>query len=304
MKTTQIFQIIIALVIFTSCNPYDLDDNTIYWNTNALVRMQLKGNVKQVKSMNGTNIVNFTSHGLISDITHNSEYLSYTETYDYTNNRLVSISRNTTLGKTTGITEINFDYQNFGKYILQDKYMLLTDALIPNLKSKSGNPTTTYSMDGETLYIVENYQGGNIDSTIVEYTDKYPTRIIRPDGTEVKDFEYASNGMFKKYAVYSQAPTWQNKATYYFHPDNQYLMLDSMVQVHVEGSFTRKDIDIYQYDSNKNLILFKNYMGENKYTYPDLDSNGNWLTKEWQYRSNSTQNWSSATTETRTITYY
>lgn len=303
MKTTQAFLVIFVLALLVSCNPYDLDDETIYWNSNTLVRAQLKGNVRQVNWMDGTNIENFDSDGFITSVQHTDAMSAYTESYDYTGNRLVSISRNTTLGKIS-TTTMNFDYQNIEKYVLQDKYRLLNDALVPNLKSKTGNPEVTYVLNGETLFLIENYTDGNIDTTVIEYTGKYPTRIVRSDHVEIKDFEYATNGMFKKYTSYTSAPTWTNIATYYFHPDDQYLRLDSMVQVHTEGSFVRKDIDTYEYDTNKNLILFKNYMGEEKYIYPDVDSVGNWLTREIQYRSNSTQPWGLLKSETRTITYY
>ncbi len=304
MKTTHAFLVIFSLAFLVSCNPYELDDETIYWNSNTLIRAQLKGNVKQVNWMNGTNIENFDSDGFITSVQHADPNSAYTESYDYTGSRLVSITRNTTLGKSVSTITMNFDYQNIEKYVLQDKYRLLNDALVPNLKSKTGNPEVTYVLNGETMFLIENYTEGNTDTTVIEYTGKYPTRIIRSDNTEIKDFEYATNGMFKKYSVFTNSPTWNNKATYYFHPDDQYLRLDSMVQVHTEGSFVRKDIDTYEYDTNKNLILFKNYMGEEKYIYPDVDSIGNWLTREIQYRSNSNQPWGLLKTETRTITYY
>jgi hypothetical protein len=309
MKTIKIFCSVLffTVIFFASCNPNEIDDVSIYWNTNTLTRLQLNGNVKKVVSNSGKQVDEFNHDGYITKSVYTDTDFSSTTIYNYdSNGKLLSIDFTSTGGKGAEYTT-TFEYQNINKYVVQNKYHLLMDGLAPNLKARINDYSRSdYVMEGSNLKIIESHISEGItyrDTTLVEYDGKYPSKITSGE-LLIDNISYASNGMFLNYTKTTQTETWSSECVYYFKPDNQYLMLDSMVQTSIDGAFTRIDKDEYQYDVNKNMTGFKNYMGEYKYIYSYLDATNNWTIKETQYRPINTTTWGNSTTETREITYW
>lgn len=309
MKIPKIYLFLFVLILFTfsSCDPNEIDNASVYWNSNTLTRLQLKGNVKKIDLNSGMQVDEFNQNGFITKSVYTNVDFTSTTIYNYdSSDKLLSIDFTSTGGKGVAYTT-NFEYQNVNKYIVQNKYHLLMDGLVPNFKASINEfSRTDYEVTGNILKIIESYESEGVtyrDTTVVEYDGKYPTKITSGE-LSIDNFSYATNGMFLGYTQTTQNETWSSECIYYFKPDNEYLMLDSMVNASTQGASTRIDRDIYEYDPvYKTMTGFKNYMGEYRYTYT-YDSNQNWISKLTEYRSDSSSAFSVFSTENRVITYW
>jgi len=299
------FSILIASFIITSCDSYTIGDPSVYWNSNTLTRLQLKDNVKKIiwTVGNGNQVYDFNSTGFVINSVYTDGALSINNVYNYeSNGRLLSIDRTTT-GGIEGTISTTFEYENTGKYVVQNKNSLLTDALVPNLKKATNSLTqAVYQDNRENIKIIET-TGSHKDTTLIEYVGNFPESITLSNGTIYTDFIYDTYGKFKTYTKINQKTTSPYECKYYFKTDNQYLMLDSMVQRNIQESYIRIDKDIYGYNSNKDLATFSNSLGNYRHTYT-YDSYHNWITKKTEFKSIGTENWELFSQESRVITYW
>ncbi|MDD3322597.1 MAG: hypothetical protein PHS59_14255 [Paludibacter sp.] len=299
------FLILIVSAIITSCDPYTIGDPSVYWNSNTLNRLQLKDNVKRVTWTvgNGNQVYDFNSTGFVIFSAYTDGALSINEVYNYElNGRLLSIVRITTGGTEDVITK-TFQYQNTGKYVVQNKNSLLIDALVPNLKKiMNGLTQTVYQDNGKNIKIIE-MNGSYNDTTLVEYVGNFPESITLSNGTVYTDFTFDTYGKFKTYTKTYKNTTCSNECKYYFKTNDQYLMLDSMVQRNIQDSYIQIDKDKYSYNSNMDLATLSNSLGNYRYTYT-YDSYHNWITKMTDFKSIGTEDWGLSSQESREITYW
>ena len=294
-----------ATVLFTSCDPNELDDASVYWNSNTLTRMGLNGQVKTLTTTEGKQVYEFNQDGYITKSVYTDTEFTSTSIYNYdSNNKLSSIDFTSTGGKGVAYTT-TFEYENVGKYIVQNQYHLLMDGLVPNLRSISNEfSRTDYVFNGNVMWIINTYTGeaNYMDTVVVNYDGKYPVSLTYDNGF-VNNITYTSNGMFKTYVSGNQGEGYSNISEYYFRPDDQFLLIDSVVHTSTYQSVSSVTVDKYSYNSNKNIIYEESFNSNYDYSYT-YDSHNNWITKATRYKPKETTVWGSPTTETRTITYW
>lgn len=294
-----------ATALLTSCDPNELDDSSVYWNSNTLIRMGLNGQVKTLISTEGKQLYEFNEDGYITKSVYTDTEFTSTSIYNYdSNNKLISIDFNSTGGKGVAYTT-NFEYENVGKYSVQNQYHLLVDGLVPNLRSISTDfSRTDYVFNGNTMLLINTYTGelSYKDTVVVNYEGKYPVSISAANSF-VNNITYAANGMFKTYVSGNQGDGYSNLSAYYFRADDQFLLIDSVVHTSVYQSATSVTVDKYSYNSSKNIIYEESFNSNYEYSYT-YDSHNNWTTKVTRYRPQGTEIWSSPTAEMRQITYW
>lgn len=308
MKTTKLalFVFVFSTVLFTSCDPNAIDGNSNYWNSSTLVRLKLNGHVKILTQNNGSQIDEFNLDGYITKSVYTTTDFSSTTIYNYApSGELTSIDFSSTGGKGVDYST-NFLYNVNGKYVLQNQYHLLVDALVPNLKSVSNQfSRTDYVFDGNTMLLIYSYTAESIphhDTTYVAYSGKYPVSLSSANNF-VNDITYATNGMFLSYTSGNQGEGYYNESNYYFKPNDKFLLIDSVVHNSTNQSITSRTVDKYIYDDKNNVIYEESFSSNYEYSYV-YDSLDNWTSKTTRYKPKDTTTWGAPTTETRVITYW
>lgn len=305
MKTLQAYWIVLffAMALFTSCDPSTIEADSNYWSSNTLTREHLNGKVKSITTDNGANIVEYNQDGYITRKVNSSSGNVSTSTYNYkATGELESEAFTSTNGDTPISYSTTYVYEKTNKYVVTNPFHLLMDGLIPNLKSISSKwQQTDFQLNGNTILAISTYESSK-DTTVIEYNGNYPSVVSRGDYS-IRNFVYASNGMFKSYTASNQSLNYSSEEKYYFKSDDKFLLLDSIVDTRTNNNIQSKSKQKYSYDSNRNIIRLESWGTIYEYSYV-YDSQQNWTSKTTRTQTEGTSTWSTPTTETRTITYW
>jgi len=296
-----------ATVLFTSCDPNELDDKSNYWNSSTLVRLKLNDKVKTITYNDNAYKDEFNQDGFITKSTYTSGDMVSTTIHNYdSEGKLTSTDFTSTGSAGNASYSTVYSYNNAGRYIVQQPFHVMISGLVPNL---SGVVTQygkiDYIFQGDNMLLIQSNTYENTtytDTTVVKYNGKYPVSLTTKYSF-AKDMTYASNGMFKTYTEGFQGPGYYDERKYYFKADDTFLLEDSVVFNYTSETSNTKSVMRYTYDSKKNVIAENNNgsLTEHTYTY---DSHNNWTTKTTRYKDKDSSVWQNGSTETRTITYW
>ncbi|MDD3079871.1 MAG: hypothetical protein PHH37_12325 [Paludibacter sp.] len=317
MNKQFIFSILIIIgLISVSCSGNDPDNQngneTNYWETNALVRLQLKGKVKSVKTIYEQNVnysqINFNEAGQIATETYTYESQENTTTYNYNSS-----------GQLVGLGDAEYTYDTHGKYIPFTPFHVNETGLVPNLKAmiQQEGSRTDYVFNGDQLQIIYTYTNyeneTEKDTSFFTYSGKYPVefREVIDNWGEFMKASYAENGMFKVYeegffGTGEYVYTDTRKFTY--KTDDEYLLIDQEEQTYdADGTeYDYKYITTYTYNDKKDIIKTETVDKTEtvtetvEYTY-EYDSQNNWTKRTEKYTYGENVNESEITRE---ITYF
>lgn len=309
MKKLQFVSVLIALTmgLLTSCDTGGTTDDpngneTNYWSSNSLTRMQLHGSVRTlVQDESGFQATYaFNSDG---NLTSYSVVGRYAINYTYENGKLKS--------ETMQSTTTNYEYTNVGKYVPLDSYDLYVKGLVPALSAIiKGTERTDYVFSGSNLSIIHSYNGTPMDTVHFQYTGNYPTgqSFVTPWHTSTLTITYAANGMFKSYSNQMSGQSFQESRVLTFKTDDTYQLKDNAVNSNTFESQTSTSTTKYTYNDKKDITeevsdLDGTVNGGSRYTEYVYDSQGNWTSRKVLLFTMG-QTWEVDRTETRTITYY
>lgn len=315
MKTKHLFTALLCgSLLLLSCDPSDNGGNNDndngssaknYWNSNALVRMQLKGKVHEITEyLYDTITTVFNEQGNIA------ESNGYIYQYD-SNGRLISDGSNT------------YTYNNSGKYIPLASFHIQYTGLYPNLSSvlnEEYDNRTDYEFIADTLLMINSYSVSNptltnIDTTKFIYSGKYPVSTTNPVFGETTTLTYQENGMFKQVVETRESLGYNTKYTYKFLTHPNYLLSNTdqyeyrMLTYGDEWNYS-SNLSTYTYnehfdeitmvsepDSEEGVVMRHEYFD---YVY---DSKGNWTERKSRHKFGDGE-WGEPQLEERLITYF
>ena len=281
LKRCAYLLIILSGLFLSSCDPEDIDETTkTYWESNAWVRLQLKGKVKSVKESANEQftITNFNDKG---QITSTEEQYPNNEPYvvNYTYNSSNQLESD---------GELTYSYGSHGKYIPVHTFHINHAGLIKNLSGTSTEyGSTEFKFEGNNLLMINTYQSEK-DTSVIQYTDNYPTSFTHMNGNwgEFMEATYAENGMF---AIYEEGflgtgeNTYRDSRKHYYKSDSEYLLIDKTVM-----TYTATTVDVttitYTYNDKKDVVKVETKDNDGKVTQKEdisyeYDSTGNWTKK-------------------------
>lgn len=322
MNYLKIF-VIFSILINTACNselPEIIYGN--YYESNTLLRWNLKGKVKSLSIDNDEKIFEFNTAGYVSKIlvNQNGSILIHEYIYD-SNGKLEKIFRYFK-DKPQFRNIESFTYDSTDRLVLKNPSMLVTnfsefdtnqiinDLVLGLSSTTKPNAETKHYFVGDTLYICYNGTINNTlinDTTKVTYAGKYPVSytLISPftkTKAEYKDITFSNFGNIYHFTCEIEDSLSNiSKRTYYYKPNMPSLLLDSIVCEYKSS----RVVDRYTYNSHMDLI--KNHVDdkvpswENVYKY---DSHGNWTKRIVKGRNDNTGRLEYSTTTTREIKYW
>lgn len=317
MKTKHLFTALLcgSLLLLLSCDPSDDGGNNDndngtsvknYWNSNALVRMQLKGNVHEITEYFYDTITTvFNEQGNIA------ESNGYTYQYD-SNGRLISDGSKT------------YTYNNSGKYIPITHFHIQYTGLYPNLSSvfdEEYDNRTDYEFIADTLLMINSYSVSNPDLSNIDtikfiYSGAYPVSTTNPVFGETTTLTYQENGMFKNVVETRESPGYLSTYTHTFLTHPNYLLSNTDLYEHCwsnygDGeSYSSSSLSTYTYnehfdettrveesDSEEGRDMIHEFFD---YVY---DSKGNWTERKSRHKFGDSE-WGEPQLEKRLITYF
>ncbi|HZK03621.1 MAG TPA: hypothetical protein VFC94_04370 [Bacteroidaceae bacterium] len=322
MKTNFFFFLLLCgSLFFLSCDTDNENDNgngngngnsvvaTNYWNSNALTRMQLKGNVyKMIEYFTYDTVITlFNEQGNIL------ESNGYTYCYD-SDGTLISDGENA------------YAYNNIGKYLPVEPYHIQYTGLYPNLSSivneEYGN-RIDYKFIDDTLYMISSYIDIYLDLEVTYfdtikfiYEGAYPIKTTTNfDFGETVTLSYQPNGMFQRVVEDRMSSGYHSIYTYDFLTHPTY-MLSSTVKYEYfydDGNGEEDyswDLLTYSYnDKFDEAMMISEYSDDNPYAmmheYFDYvyDLEGNWIERKSRHRYGDNE-WGDFYQENREIIYY
>lgn len=326
----------VCLMSMTSCET--TDDNgdgdgdgtsSNYWESNALRRMQLRGNVKTLVEGNWT--VQFNDKGNMVSKIENSEWGVIEDTYTYdSNGRLTSqtsinghsqvfgprfLSRNLktadtqqpTLRRADEAVTTTYTYGTHGKYVPIFAFHLLETGLYPNLTAitRTNGTSIEYKFEGDSLLMVNTYVNtyedgteSEKDTTVFHYEGKYPTRS-QTEWSFMKDLTYFADGRFATYTEGHQGPGNYSARVYSMMENSPYILTETIT--YYDNVLERSDTATFTYNEHGDVISMVEGEYQEEYTYTYDDQN-NWIVCTKRYKNGP--EWTEVNTIERTITYY
>ncbi|GAB1414692.1 hypothetical protein MASR2M117_00980 [Paludibacter sp.] len=285
LKRSIYLLIILSGLFLISCDPDEINgDSKNYWETNAWVRLQLKGKVKSVKAITDyeEKTTNFNDNGVITSILSKYQQETNTTTYEYNSS-----------GQVINDGYQTFEYGTHGKYIPRGAFHIREVGLVKNLTAiVTDNGRTSFKFDGNKLLVISSY-GTNIDTAYVQYDGNYPVKINDPSAPNVQwdDYmtsTYFNNGMFKVFEEgffsTSKDNPYRDSRKHYYKEDNEYLLLDKIVRSYNSSTEQRIDTETYTYNDKKDVTKIEEKDKDGKvirtetYSY-EYDTKGNWTKK-------------------------
>ncbi len=305
MKTKLFLGSLILLgMLLSSCDPNELNNTGNYWERNSLSRMQLRGNVKSLTTNNDERVILFNERGFITSNSFNSGTYSSSETYTYASNGQLISKTSVNSGQSTNNTATEtFEYGTHGKYIPSFGFHMPEGGLIPNLKAIIGEESRTdYIFKGDDLYIIyTNLSDNKKDTTaIIKFSGKYP-HSTSTNWSFAKDMTYAGNGMFKTYTEGFHGDGYRNSRIHKFMDDKDYMLLESVTYIDVQGTETTTHTRTLTYNDKKDVITDTEDEYVQEYYDYVYDAQGNWTSRKYRYKN---PEWSTPQTEIRVIQYW
>ena len=303
----KIFFTLVLPFLLISCYYDNLADRPIYWNSNTLTRLQLKDSVKSMSYFNDSvsESYEFNSNGFITSHIRTDNHNTTTELYNYEDNGRLKSVEYRSIGTQTCTDITSFEYITTGKYILRKSTEFFSEALVPNLLSESNSTCRIVYQDNKASVKIIESKNNKKDSLIVYYVGYYPVKVKLSNGTVYSDISYDSYGKFTAYTINYNSDNCSVKKCYYFKPDNQYLLLDSIVQTHitVDSVVIRDCKESFIYNTMKDVTSHSTTNGNFCYSYT-YDSHKNWIKKTTEYRLTDSENWELVSEERREIIYW
>jgi hypothetical protein len=315
------FILLISTVLFIACDPDETGEGNgkvkNYWESNAWVRMQLRGKVKSVTeisdyhgSFNNTS-THFNNQGFITKITSSTDGQTTHET-NYYYNKLGQLEKEINESKNSRSADTTFyTYDTHGKYVINSTFHIHETGLTPNLKSirTIGDYLTEYTFEGDELLII----GTSIyddelskDTTIVQYNGKYPVGTTT-EWSFVENMQFYPNGMFKQYSEGFYGTDFRDTRTYHFHDDNEFLRKKSATYTST-GDYGSTSSFTYTYNDKKDLTEVKEMSGDivasiEEYFDYTYDDKNNWTSRKQRTKYDGGE-WITGYIETREIVYW
>jgi len=311
MKTRMFVSAILVLTlgVFTSCDTGGVNgDNTNYWSSNALTKMQLRGAVHTLTvETEGQTVYTFNTDGNLTSKVMSGATYSNSYSYMYENGKLISETSMSTYSssspqRATTTSTTTYEYENTGKYIPRGPFHLYEMGLVPSLSAAIYETSRQdYDFHGSDLWIVSSSNGIPTDTAIVKYAGNYPLST-QTTWSYCNNMTYASNGMFLTYDEGFYGANYDDKRAYTYIPDDTYLLINKMVNT-TTGTSNSVSTTNYTYNDKKDITEESSDAWATQWADYVYDSTGNWTSRKTRYSTGETT-WSSYTTETRLITYY
>ncbi len=318
MKTKLSFSLLLCgSLFFLSCDTDNENDNgngngnsvvaTNYWNSNALTRMQLKGNVYKM-------IEYFTYDTVITVFNEQGNILEsndYTYCYD-SDGTLMNDGVNA------------YAYNNIGKYIPVEPYHIQYTGLYPNLSSIVNveyDNRIDYKFIEDTLYMISSYTDTYLDETYLDtikfiYEGAYPISTTNSNFGETITLSYQPNGMFKRVVEDRMSYGYHSIYTYNFLTHPTYMLSSTVKNEYfwIDDSNGEEDYSwellTYSYnDKFDETTMISEFNDDNPYAmmheYFDYvyDLEGNWTERKSRHRYGDNE-WGDFYQERREIIYY
>lgn len=308
------FLSLLLVFSFTSCDKIGSEggDDANYWNSNSLVRAQLKGKVKSVTISDQyySSTTEFNDKGNVTkhvyDYNKSSTSIS-NYTYD-ASGKLIKVEASSTYeGRTDNSTQ-TFEYNNPGKYVATSPVHWAEVGLTPNLSKstytrKNITQTTKYVLEGNKMYAIyespaDEYGPARKDTILfTTYDGAYP---VKGGGHAVMTASYRTNGMFSTYVEsfsgLDEKGNIKEPRTTTFIDNPKYLLKKTQ-------SWSPTDVTTYTYNDKFDVLTESSSQGYiEEYSDYVYDKNDNWTSRKVRTKNGDT--WSEAKTESRVIVYY
>lgn len=330
----------VCMMSMTSCETTDDNgdgdgdgNSSNYWESNALRRMQLRGNVKTLVEGNWT--VQFNDKGNMTSEIEDSEWGVTEDTYTYDSN-----------GRPTSQTSINgysqdfgprflrrnlktadtqqpalrqaaaqtvtttYTYGTHGKYVPIFAFHLLETGLYPNLTAitRTDGTSVEYKFEGDSLLMINTYvytyedgTESEKDTTVFHYEGKYPTRS-QTEWSFMKDLTYFADGRFATYTEGHQGSGIYSPRVYSMMENSPYILTETIVQSnYFDNKLNNTYTTTFTYNEHGDVVSMVEDEYQEEYTYTYDDQN-NWIVRTNRYKNGPA--WMEGNTIERTITYY
>ncbi len=309
------FLSLLLVFSFTSCDKIGSEggDDANYWNSNSLVREQLKGKVKSLKISEKyyNYAIDYNEKGNITKSVNTDNNSTSSSTTNYTYDASGKLIKVETLSNYMGKTDTyiqTFEYNNPGKYVATSPVHWPDVGLTPNLSKSTYTrnnvtQTTNYVFEGNKMYMIyespaDQYGPARKDTILfTTYDGAYP---VKGGGHAVMTASYRTNGMFSTYVEsfsgLDEKGNIKEPRTTTFIDNPKYLLKKTQ-------AWSPTDVTTYTYNDKFDLIKESSSQGymEEYFDYV-YDKNDNWTSRK--VRSKNGDTWSEALTETRVIVYY
>ncbi len=297
LKKIAFGMVIFSGLLFMSCDPEEINEKKDeplknYWERTAWNYLQLKGRVKSIKETDNENSydfkITFGEDGRILKTESSSQNQEpYVINFEYNRS-----------GQLIKDEQSTYKYGTHGKYIPRKTSHMHEAGLVKNLVSMNDN-SPLFKFEGDNLLMI--WEGEYADTTTIQYTGKYPTKIgdVNDQNVESGFFmnaSYQPNGIFKIYeeGFFSTGENWHiDSRKYHYKEDDEFMLLDKEV---ISNTTSNPDhnfsyVTQYTYNEKKDLIKVEEFNPdgslESTETYEyKYDAKGNWIKSTYKYSNN------------------
>lgn len=261
-----------------------------YWESNALTRFHILGNVKTVKTYyDGSEtpdaVVEFNKDGnILSETYYWNDNPDVTE-YEY-NSAGILVSKSFKTPYSDFVSKETYEYNNLGYYLPMQPFHVMESGLVNGISKVTNEyeegkeDVTLIRIDGDSVRFTDEYDGETYVMGVMALKDKYVYKTA--DGVQMfmGPIEYMDNGMFSvyhegfDYREYNEKGEWIDGSytyrTYNYKKFGDYMLLDSWSEEYQSVYYDNdKRYENHDFRSTKNTYDSNGFLIQEKETYSD-----------------------------------